>query len=68
MNNLKWFIEFISQDNNHFIGFLIISSGIGTGLFLLIRKIFHHRQIMKHGYPPKHYLDSIQQEEEDDDY
>jgi hypothetical protein len=24
MDNIKWFIEFVSQDSNHFIGFIIV--------------------------------------------
>jgi hypothetical protein len=44
---LKWFIELVSKDANHFLGFLIFCSILGTGIYN-IAKLFRNKPQTPH--------------------
>jgi len=47
-------VKFIFSNFWIWLGFMIILSGIGTFIFRVYNRALRHRNIMKHGYPPKH--------------
>jgi len=53
-----YFLNFISQDINHFLGFLFFLSSTYTFLYKLISSMWNRLMITitihKNGYPPEH--------------
>lgn len=48
------FLQFISQDTEHFLGFLIVGSALLTFVLRLVNRVMRHANIRKHGWPPAH--------------